>query len=134
MSYIFGDILTGVYGYRSARRVIWMDSLPRHDSRHAGNGQGINTRAAGRINNLRTSWALRPVSYGSWCLLGELILNAVVLARLKVFHGRWLWVHDAPLGKVSTRLSLWLSPSWNYSGRAFGLRIVSTMSSSAPKR
>jgi uncharacterized integral membrane protein (TIGR00697 family) len=97
LAYIFGDVLTEVYGYRRARRVIWtgfawiavaalvlaiVDSLPSapgwelQESFHAILGQ------TGRI------------------VLGSLVAyfvgefaNSVILARLKVAtSGRWLWL------------------------------------------
>lgn len=63
LSYIFGDILTEVYGYRQARRVIWL----------------------GFFCNL-----LLVASFLAY-LAGE-FANAYVLARLKVLtRGRFLW-------------------------------------------
>lgn len=96
LSYIFGDILTEVYGFRRARRVIWIgfgwiavaalvfwliDVLPAAPgyelapAYHAILGQTPRIVLA----SLAAYWA------------GE-FANSVVLARMKVLtEGRWLW-------------------------------------------
>jgi queuosine precursor transporter len=97
VSYIFGDVLTEVYGFRTARRVIWLGflcnvlavavislggALPAAEF---WNGQGAYDRILG--------YAPR-VLLASFCayLVGELA-NSVVLARLKVAtNGRFLWL------------------------------------------
>ncbi len=96
LSYIFGDILTEVYGYRRSRRVIWtgfacaglmavvfaiVGALPP--------AQGWENQAA---YDAILGWTPRIV-------LGSLIAfwagefsNSFVLAKLKVLTtGRWLW-------------------------------------------
>ncbi len=91
LAYIFGDVLTEVYGYRASRRVIWtgfaclalmvvtlavVDALPpRSDAFSAVLGQAPRLAVA----SLVAYWA------------GEFV-NAFVLAKLKVrTAGRWLW-------------------------------------------
>lgn len=96
LAYIFGDILTEVYGYRSSRRVIWtgfiwlllaasmftiVDVLPPaegwdlQDSFHAILGQTPRIVIASLV------------AY----VAGE-FLNSFVLAKLKILtKGRWLW-------------------------------------------
>lgn len=91
LAYIFGDILTEVYGYRASRRVIWtgfaglglmvvtlgaVDALPpRSEAFSAVLGQAPRIALA----SLAAYWA------------GEFV-NAYVLAKLKVrTAGRWLW-------------------------------------------
>ena len=96
LSYIFGDILTEVYGYRSARRVIWLGFL-------------CNLLVVGAIW-LAGLWPAAPFWEGqqAWdtilgstprllaasfvaYLVGE-FANSFVLARMKVAtNGRWLW-------------------------------------------
>lgn len=97
VSYIFGDVLTEVYGYRASRRVIWtgfaatalmagvfalVGALP--------SAEGWENQAAYRailgstprivLGSLVAYWA------GSFS-------NAWVLARMKVWTGgRWLWM------------------------------------------
>jgi uncharacterized integral membrane protein (TIGR00697 family) len=96
ISYIFGDVLTEVYGYRTARRVIWL-------------GFGCN------LIFVFFAWVgqLLPAAYfwpaqGSYetilgfaprllaaSLAGYLVgefANSLVLSRMKVMlQGRWLW-------------------------------------------
>ncbi|MBM4425117.1 MAG: queuosine precursor transporter [Chloroflexi bacterium] len=96
LAYIFGDVLTEVYGYRASRRVIWtgfaclaltaltlaiVDALPPdptwglQESFHAVLGQTPRIVMASLI----AYWA------------GEFV-NSYVLAKLKVqTAGRWLW-------------------------------------------
>ena len=96
LSYIFGDILTEVYGYRSARRVIWLGFL-------------CNLVVVGAIW-LAGAWPAAPFWQGqqAWdtilgftprlllasfaaYLVGE-FANSFILARMKVAtQGRWLW-------------------------------------------
>ncbi|MBI5037962.1 MAG: queuosine precursor transporter [Candidatus Kerfeldbacteria bacterium] len=96
LAYIFGDILTEVYGYTAARRVIWIgftsavlmsvmimliDWLPAapdwpyQDAYHTI--LGLTPRIV--LGSLTAYWA------------GE-FLNSYVLAKMKIAtHGRWLW-------------------------------------------
>jgi uncharacterized integral membrane protein (TIGR00697 family) len=96
LAYIFGDVLTEVYGYRASRRVIWtgfaclalmaitlsiVDLLPAasdwtlQEAYHAILGQ--TPRIV--LGSLAAYWA------------GEFV-NSYVLAKLKVYTaGRWLW-------------------------------------------
>jgi uncharacterized integral membrane protein (TIGR00697 family) len=96
LSYLFGDVLTEVYGYSAARRVIWL-------------GFGCNlvaviaifiagalpaapffTGQAAYQTILGFSRTLLVASFSAF-LVGE-FLNAFVLARLKIAtKGRWLW-------------------------------------------
>jgi uncharacterized integral membrane protein (TIGR00697 family) len=97
LSYIFGDVLTEVYGYRRSRRVIWIgfgclcltaltlgvvDALPPaaewslQDAFHAILGPVLRIVVASL-----TAYAA-----------GEFV-NAYILAKLKVrTEGRWLWL------------------------------------------
>ena len=96
ISYIFGDVLTEVYGYREARRVIWlgfMCNLILVAAVWVGkvlpaaafwDGQEAYERILGYTPRLL---AASFVAY----LVGE-FANSAVLARLKVVtRGRWLW-------------------------------------------
>ena len=97
LAYVLGDVLTEVYGFRSARRVILL-------------GFGCNLLAVGAIQIalllpaadfwaeneaaydlvLGTTWRIFVASLCAY-LLGELT-NAYVLSRMKVAtRGRWLW-------------------------------------------
>src|SRR5216117_434859 len=96
LSYILGDVLTEVYGYRSARRVIWLGFL-------------CNLVVVGAIW-VAGLWPAAPFwkDQPAWnsilgftprllmasflaYLVGE-FTNSFVLARMKIFtEGRWLW-------------------------------------------
>jgi uncharacterized integral membrane protein (TIGR00697 family) len=96
ISYIFGDVLTEVYGYRRARRVIWL-------------GFFCNLLAVGAIflggalpaagfwegqQAYETILGYAPrLLFASFCayLVGE-FANSYVLAKMKIAtNGRWLW-------------------------------------------
>ncbi|MCJ7605813.1 MAG: queuosine precursor transporter [Dehalococcoidales bacterium] len=96
LSYVFGDILTEVYGYGVARRVIWLgfacnlvfvffawvgQVLPA-----AGFWEGQEAYQA----ILGYAPRLLGASFAAY-LVGEFV-NSFVLARMKVLTGgRWLW-------------------------------------------
>lgn len=99
VSYIFGDILTEVYGYKRSRRVIWMGFfatalmgffvwlagiLPGEAGWAASVGQGSYDRVLGGISGL-------VVASLSAYWMGE-FSNSYVLAKMKIAtKGRWLW-------------------------------------------
>ena len=96
LSYIIGDVLTEVYGYRQARRVIWLgfgcnvvavlaiwvgQMLP---AASFWDGQAAYERILGHTPRLLMASFL---AY----LVGE-FANAFVLAKMKIAtEGRWLW-------------------------------------------
>ena len=96
LSYIFGDILTEVYGYRWARRVIWLGFLC--------NLIFVIFAWVGQLLPPASFWEgqeayesilgytprLLVASFGGY-LVGEFI-NSFVLAKMKLLtKGRWLW-------------------------------------------
>lgn len=95
-SYIFGDVLTEVYGYRTARRVIWLG--------FACNLIFVIFVWVGQILPSPPGWELQEayesiLGYtprllaASICgyLAGE-FANSYILAKMKLFtRGRWLW-------------------------------------------
>jgi uncharacterized integral membrane protein (TIGR00697 family) len=101
LSYLFGDVLTEVYGYSAARRVIWLGfscnliaviaiwiggRLP--GAAYAGWSSGRQASYAEILGF--TPWLL----LASFCayLVGE-FSNSFVLAKLKIAtKGRWLWM------------------------------------------
>lgn len=96
ISYIFGDVLTEVYGYSQARRVIWLGflcNLIAVAAIWAGqalpaasfwDGQGAYERILGYTPRLLGASFL---AY----LVGE-FANSFVLAKMKIAtNGRWLW-------------------------------------------
>ncbi|MFH1651070.1 MAG: queuosine precursor transporter [Chloroflexota bacterium] len=96
VSYIFGDILTEVYGYAWARRVIWLGFLC--------NLVFVGFAALGQVLPAAPFWEAqgayeRILGYAprllaaSFCgyLVGE-FANSWIMARMKVLtRGRWLW-------------------------------------------
>lgn len=99
LSYIFGDILTEVYGYRRSRRVIWVGFgaialmalvlwvvtvLPAPPDPMAQEQAAAFNRALAL-----TPYIVAGSLAGFWA--GE-FSNSFVLAKLKIFtQGRWLW-------------------------------------------
>ena len=96
ISYIFGDILTEVYGYRQARRVIWLGFLCNLLAVVAiwvaqvlpaapfWDGQAAYERILGYTPRLLAA------SFAGY-LVGE-FANSFVLAKMKIAtQGRWLW-------------------------------------------
>lgn len=102
VSYIFGDILTEVYGYRNSRRVIWagffclalsagvfalVRVLPGEAQWQGYAGDAAYLAILGGMSS--GGIALGSLS-GYW--LGE-FANSFVLAKMKVLtNGRWLWM------------------------------------------
>lgn len=97
ISYIAGDVLTEVYGYRQARRVIWLGffcNLIAVAAIRLGqilpaasfwNGQAAYERILGYTPRLLLASFL---AY----LMGE-FANAFVMAKMKIAtRGRWLWM------------------------------------------
>jgi uncharacterized integral membrane protein (TIGR00697 family) len=99
ISYIFGDILTEVYGYGRDRRVVWAGfgalafaslmawvvvSLPPADSEFMKTYQGALEAVFGN------AWRIAAASMlAFWC--GS-FANGYVLAKMKIAtNGRWLW-------------------------------------------
>ena len=96
LSYIFGDILTEVYGFKVSRKVIWSAFL-------ANAMVVLVIVAAGELPAapfwsdqpsydaiLGQTWRIVAASFVAF-LAGE-FTNAVILARMKIAtDGRWLW-------------------------------------------
>ena len=101
VSYIFGDILTEVYGYRSSRRVIWtgffcsllmsailwvVGTLPAEATWQTNVGQQAYNAVLGGVSSGAIVIA-SMIAY--WA--GE-FSNSFVLAKMKILSkGRWLW-------------------------------------------
>ncbi|MBI4337860.1 MAG: queuosine precursor transporter [Chloroflexi bacterium] len=99
VSYIFGDILTEVYGYRQARRVIWLGFFCNLVAVLAIWGGGLLPPAPGERQEavsgayqlvLGYTPRLLVASFTAY-LVGE-FSNAAILSRMKLLtRGRWLW-------------------------------------------
>jgi uncharacterized integral membrane protein (TIGR00697 family) len=96
ISYILGDVLTEVYGYRAARRVIWLGFFC--------NLLAVVAIYLGQILPAAPFWEAqeayeRILGYAPRLLAASFIAylvgefaNAIVLAKMKVAtNGRWLW-------------------------------------------
>jgi queuosine precursor transporter len=102
VSYIFGDVLTEVYGYRRSRRVIWtgfaclaasalvlwlVRVLPGEESWLAAGGQQAFVAVLGGMS----SGGIVIASLAGY-FAGE-FSNSFVLAKMKILtRGRWLWM------------------------------------------
>ena len=101
LSYIFGDVLTEVYGYRRSRRVIWtgffclgfsafilwlVRIMPGEATWSAGVGQDAFEKVLGGVSSGGIVFASLAAYFA-----GE-FSNSVILAKMKVMtQGRWLW-------------------------------------------
>ena len=101
LSYIFGDILTEVYGYRRSRRAIWTGFLclsltalvffvvGRMPGEQTWQGYAGDAAYAAILGGMSTGGIVAGSLAGYWS--GE-FTNSFVLARMKVLtEGRWLW-------------------------------------------
>lgn len=102
ISYIFGDVLTEVYGYRRARRVIWagfgaltlsaavfwvVRVLPGEATWQAYAGQAAYDAILGGMSS---GGIVLASLAGYW---SGSFSNSFVLAKMKVLtQGRWLWM------------------------------------------
>jgi uncharacterized integral membrane protein (TIGR00697 family) len=101
ISYIFGDVLTEVYGYRNGRRVIWtgffcsllmsatlwvVSCLPGEVTWETNVGQAAFN---GILGGVSTGAIVIASLIAYW--VGE-FSNSYVLAKMKILtRGRWLW-------------------------------------------
>jgi uncharacterized integral membrane protein (TIGR00697 family) len=99
LSYLFGDVLTEVYGYGVTRRIIWLGFacnllfvlliaiaavLPGAPGAWNGTAQSAYDRILGFTPRLLVA------SFAAY-IVGEFI-NSFIMARLKIAtRGRWLW-------------------------------------------
>lgn len=102
VSYIFGDVLTEVYGYKKSRRVIWVGfaclalsavifgivrALPGEATWQGYAGDEAYTSILGGMS---TGGIVLASLAGYWT--GE-FSNSFILAKMKVLtNGRWLWM------------------------------------------
>jgi len=101
ISYIFGDILTEVYGYRRSRRAIWTGffclglaslvffAVSRLPGEATWQEYAGDAAYAAILGGMSTGGIVLGSLAGYWS--GE-FTNSFVLAKLKVYsEGRWLW-------------------------------------------
>jgi len=129
LSYIFGDILTEVYGYRQARRVIWLGFFC--------NLIFVIFAWVGQILPPAPLWEwqeayesilgyaprLLVASFGGY-LAGE-FANSFVLAKMKIFtQGRWLWSRTIGSTIVGQGLDTLIFVTGAYFGTPFFVPIM----------
>ncbi len=95
ISYIFGDILTEVYGYRQARKVIWLGFLCNLIAVFAfwvaGRIPALDSGVQSAYQRILGYTPRLLVASFSAYLLGE-FANSFVLAKMKIMtKGRFLW-------------------------------------------
>ncbi|MFZ5904220.1 MAG: queuosine precursor transporter [Chloroflexota bacterium] len=101
VSYIFGDILTEVYGYRRSRRVIWTGFailalsafvfwiVQRLPGEATWQGYAGDAAYSAILGGMSTGGIVLASLAAYW--LGE-FSNSFVLAKMKIITaGRWLW-------------------------------------------
>jgi uncharacterized integral membrane protein (TIGR00697 family) len=96
ISYLFGDILTEVYGYARDRRVVWAGfgalafmTIMATAVVHLPPGDGWHDQAA--VETIfGNTWRIAAASITAfWC--GSFV-NSYVMAKMKLWtNGRWLW-------------------------------------------
>ena len=101
ISYIFGDILTEVYGYARARRVIWAGFIAMVFAAFMSWVVIGLPPTPNEPFNAQLQPAIEIVFGNTWRIVAASIVafwagdfvNAYVLARMKVLtRGRWLWM------------------------------------------
>jgi uncharacterized integral membrane protein (TIGR00697 family) len=132
ISYVIGDVLTEVYGYRRARLVIWLGFLCNLTTVLAiwlgqvlpaasfWDGQAAYERILGY------SPRLLAASFLAY-LVGE-FANAFVLAKMKIAtRGRWLWTRTIGSTLVGQGLDSLVFISLAFFGTIPGARLLSAV-------
>lgn len=132
ISYILGDVLTEVYGYRRARQVIWLGfacnliavlaiySTQILPGAAFWDGQQAYERILGYVPRLLVG------SFAAY-LLGE-FANAFVLARLKIITGgKWLWTRTIGSTIVGEGLDSLVFVTIAFAGTVTGHELLRTM-------
>lgn len=96
LSYIFGDILTEVYGYRKSRRVIWIGFF-------SAGVMAVTFQIVGALPPA-PGWDLQDAYMSILGMTPRIVVasliayfagefsNSYILAKMKIFtRGRWLW-------------------------------------------
>jgi len=133
LSYIIGDILTEVYGYRTARRVIWLGFLCNAIVVFAIWIGGLLPSASFWVGQeayesiLGYSWRLLLASFVAY-LAGE-FSNSYVLAKMKVkTNGRLLWartIGSTVIGQgLDSSVFILIAFSWGMPWGDLGIMIL----------
>lgn len=97
LSYLFGDVLTEVYGYAVARKVIWSAFLADAlvvfaivGAQHVPSAPFWKSNDPAYATILGQTWRIVSASFVAF-LVGE-FANSIVLSRMKLLtNGRFLW-------------------------------------------
>jgi hypothetical protein len=123
LSYLLGDVLTEVYGFRAARRVIWLGfacnllAVAAIQIAIALPPAGFFTGQEAYEETLGTTWRIFLASLAAY-LVGELA-NAAVLARMKIAtRGRYLWTRTLGSTFVGEGLDSLVFVTIAFAGRA----------------
>lgn len=132
LSYLFGDVLTEVYGYATTRRVIWLGfacnvlavvaiTIAQYaPSASFWHGQDAFAAILGATPRLLVA---SFVAY----LIGE-FCNSFILAKLKIFtKGRWLWTRTIGSTVVGQGLDSAVFVSLAFAGTLTGDAVVVTI-------
>ncbi len=144
ISYIFGDILTEVYGYRRSRRIIWIgfacNALMAATLALVGvlpgesewrNGLSVVVRAGGQAGGADLAYRYL-LGATPRIVLGSLVAyfagefsNSYLLAKMKLWtRGRWLWsrtISSTLVGQgVDTLLFVLIAFAGTWSGQLLG--------------
>ncbi len=129
LSYIFGDVLTEVYGYKVTRRVIWLGFLCNLVFVFfAWVGQALPAADFwGNQAAYESILGFAPRLLGaSVCgyLVGE-FANSIILARMKIMtRGRWLWSRTIGSTIVGQGLDTVLFITLAYAGTGANVQVM----------
>jgi hypothetical protein len=123
LSYLLGDVLTEVYGFRAARRVIWLGfacnllAIAAIQIAIKLPPAGFYTGQEAYEETLGTTWRIFLASLAAY-VVGELA-NAAVLARMKIAtRGRYLWSRTLGSTVVGEGLDSLVFVTLAFAGRA----------------
>jgi uncharacterized integral membrane protein (TIGR00697 family) len=131
ISYILGDVLTEVWGFRVARRVIWTAFLCNlivvgaiQVAIHLPNaGFGVSNQAYSDV--LGYTPRLLLASFAAF-LVGE-FTNSAIMARMKVLtEGRWLWARTISSTVVAEALDSAIFTAIAFAGTAPLLNVITS--------
>jgi uncharacterized integral membrane protein (TIGR00697 family) len=132
LSYLFGDVLTEVYGYATTRRVIWLGFLCNAVAVAAFAIGGALPSAAFWQNQaaydtiLGATPRILVASFIAY-LVGEFV-NSFVLAKLKIAtKGRWLWTRTIGSTLIGQGLDSLIFVTLAFAGGMPGLVLVITI-------
>jgi uncharacterized integral membrane protein (TIGR00697 family) len=123
LSYLLGDVLTEVYGFRAARAVIWLGfacnllAIAAIQIAIKLPPASFYTGQKAYAETLGTTWRIFLASLAAY-VVGELA-NSAVLARMKIAtRGRYLWTRTLGSTFVGEGLDSFIFVTIAFAGRA----------------